>query len=121
MTSLPSASSSNKSFLAGLPVEGGRSVDADEKRGKNEENKWSRTKFRESEKESEGKTRRIRQIRDIALRGRPAGSKNKTKENTIEAMMREDKGEKKIKEWTVATEEMKREMVLELKEELSRF
>ncbi|KAL2711930.1 hypothetical protein V1478_018509 [Vespula squamosa] len=35
-----SASSSNKSFLAGLPVEGGRSVDADEKRGKNEENKW---------------------------------------------------------------------------------
>ncbi|KAL2733119.1 hypothetical protein V1478_004185 [Vespula squamosa] len=37
---MPPPSSSNKSFLVGLPAEERRSVDADEKRGKNEENKW---------------------------------------------------------------------------------
>ncbi|KAL2741554.1 hypothetical protein V1478_000063 [Vespula squamosa] len=34
---------SNTSLLVGLPIEGRRSVDADEKRGKSEETKWVKT------------------------------------------------------------------------------
>lgn len=58
----------------------------------------------------------------MALRGRPAGSKNKIKENTLDAMLREDKGEKKRTERTEEKEGTMQELMQILKGEwLSMF
>lgn len=58
----------------------------------------------------------------MALRGRQTGSKNKIKENTLDAMLREDKGEKKRTERAEEKEGTMQELMQILKEEwLSMF